>query len=416
MKLLFKIYILAFALLSFTSANAVTIKWLHLNAENSPNMPGILKAVAEYEAKTGNKVELQYLENESFKAKLPTMLQSDDRPDIFYSWSGGVMYDQARAGFLRDISGVVSDDYLSTLSAAAANAFTFEEQRVGIPTHVAQVAWWYNKELVNQAGVDVSKIVYWEDLLEVVKQIKSAGITPICLGGKDKWPVHFIWTHLHIRNGGKDLFLESLNNGGWGRPEYVKSGEQMLELVALDPFQNGYLAATWPDQAGLFGDGKCAMALMGNWMYGAQASNSASGEGLGDGNMGMFNMPATKGGLGDPGDTLGGINGWLFSSSAPDEAVELIMHYVSKEIQSEDAANGVYIPVVKGADTSIKNPFLKQVAGNIANSKYHQIFYDQFLGADIGRVVNDVSTDLAAGIISPEEATAQVQEAWEFNQ
>ena len=326
------------------------------------------------------------------------------------------MYDQARAGFLRDITGVVSDDYLSTLSAAAASAFTFEGQRVGIPTHVAQVAWWYNKDLINQAGVDVSKIVYWEDLLEVVKQIKSAGITPICLGGKDKWPVHFIWTHLHIRNGGQDLFLESLNNGGWGRPEYVKSGEQMLELVALDPFQDGYLAATWPDQAGLFGDGKCAMALMGNWMYGSQASNSASGEGLGDGNMGMFNMPATKGGLGDPGDTLGGINGWLFSSSAPDEAVELIMHYVSKETQSEDAANGVYIPVVKGADTSIKNPFLKQVAGNIANSKYHQIFYDQFLGADIGRVVNDVSTDLAAGIISPEEATAQVQEAWEFNQ
>ena len=160
MKLLFKIFILAFALLSFTSANAVTIKWLHLNEASSSNMPGILKAVAEYEAKTGNKVELQYLENESFKAKLPTMLQSDDRPDIFYSWSGGVMYDQAKAGFLRDISGVVSDDYLSTLSAAAANAFTFEEQRVGIPTHVAQVAWWYNKELVNQAGVDVSKIVY----------------------------------------------------------------------------------------------------------------------------------------------------------------------------------------------------------------------------------------------------------------
>jgi hypothetical protein len=31
-------------------------------------------------------------------------------------------------------------------------------------------------------------------------------------------------------------------------------------------------------------------------------------------------------------------------------------------------------------------------------------------------VVNDVSTDLAAGIISAEEATAQVQESWEFNQ
>ena len=124
----------------------------------------------------------------------------------------------------------------------------------------------------------------------------------------------------------------------------------------------------------------------------------------------------TAGGLGNPGDTLGGINGWLFSSSAPDSAVELIMHYTNKQIQSADAAAGAYIPIVKGADASIQNPFLKQVAKNIANSEYHQIFYDQFLGADIGRVVNDVSTDLAAGIITPEEATQAVQEAWEFNQ
>jgi raffinose/stachyose/melibiose transport system substrate-binding protein len=93
-----------------------------------------------------------------------------------------------------------------------------------------------------------------------------------------------------------------------------------------------------------------------------------------------------------------------------------MMHYVSLDIQKEDASNGAYIPIVKGADGSLTNPFLQQVAKNISNSEYHQIFYDQFLGADIGRVVNDVSTDLAAGIISAEEATQAVQEAWEFNQ
>ena len=378
--------------------------------------PNMVRAVEEFEAKTGHTVVLQYLENESFKAKLPTMLQSNDRPDIFYSWGGGVMYDQARAGFLRDVSSVVPDSYLDTVSAAAADAFTFEGQRVGLPLQVSQVAWWYNKDLMSQAGIDVSQIKMWDDLLDAVKQIKAAGITPICMGGKDKWPVHFVWTHLHIRNGGKGLFLESLNNGGWDRPEYIRSGEQMLELVELEPFQKGWLAATWPDQAGFFGDGKCAMALMGNWMYGAQASNSASGEGLADANMGMFNMPMTSGGMGDSGDTLGGINGWLFSSTASDAAVELMMHYVSLDVQKEDASNGAYIPIVKGADGSLTNPFLQQVAKNISNSEYHQIFYDQFLGADIGRVVNDVSTDLAAGIISAEEATQAVQEAWEFNQ
>jgi len=416
MRYFFKLIFSFLILLSFSTAKADTIKWLHLFGEDDNSYPNMVKAAKEFEEKTGHTVVLQYLENESFKAKLPTMLQSDDRPDIFYSWGGGVMYDQAKAGFLRDISSVVPDSYLETVSAAAADACTYEGQRVGLPKQVAQVAWWYNKDLISQAGVDVSKIQMWDDLLSAVKQIKDAGITPICMGGKDKWPVHFIWTHLHIRNGGKALFLESLNNGGWDRPEYIKSGEQMLELVALDPFQKGWLAATWPDQAGFFGDGKCAMAFMGNWMYGAQAANSASGEGLGDDNMGMFNMPMTAGGLGNPGDTLGGINGWLFSSSAPDSAVELMMHYVSKEIQTEDASIGAYIPIVKGADAALENPFLQQVAKSIANSEYHQIFYDQFLGADIGRVVNDVSTDLAAGIITAEEATLAVQEAWEFNQ
>jgi len=416
MKSFYRIVSSFIILVAFNTANAESIKWLHLFGEDSSQYPNMVRAVEEFEAKTGHTVVLQYLENESFKAKLPTMLQSNDRPDIFYSWGGGVMYDQARAGFLRDVSSVVPDSYLDTVSAAAADAFTFEGQRVGLPLQVSQVAWWYNKELMNQAGIDVSQIKMWDDLLDAVKQIKAAGITPICMGGKDKWPVHFVWTHLHIRNGGKGLFLESLNNGGWDRPEYIRSGEQMLELVALEPFQKGWLAATWPDQAGFFGDGKCAMALMGNWMYGAQASNSASGEGLADDNMGMFNMPMTNGGIGDSGDTLGGINGWLFSSTASDAAVELMMHYVSLDIQKEDASNGAYITIVKGADGSLTNPFLQQVAKNISNSEYHQIFYDQFLGADIGRVVNDVSTDLAAGIISAEEATQAVQEAWEFNQ
>ena len=45
------------------------------------------------------KVEVKYLENEAFKAKLPTMLQSDDsRPSLFYSWGGGVMDAQDKAG------------------------------------------------------------------------------------------------------------------------------------------------------------------------------------------------------------------------------------------------------------------------------------------------------------------------------
>lgn len=62
------------------------------------------------------------------------------------------------------------------------------------------------------------------------------------------------------------------------------------------------------------------------------------------------------------------------------------------------------------------NPFFRQVADNIAASNYHQVFYDQMLGPSVGRVVNDVSADPAAGVIAREEAAETVQEAWEFEQ
>ena len=44
----------------------------------------------------------------------------------------------------------------------------------------------------------------WDDLLAAVKKLKDAGITPIITGGGDKWPMHFYWSHLAMRIGGKD--------------------------------------------------------------------------------------------------------------------------------------------------------------------------------------------------------------------
>ena len=42
----------------------------------------------------GVKIEPQYLENEAYKAKLTTLLQSRDKPAMYYSWAGGVLRTQ----------------------------------------------------------------------------------------------------------------------------------------------------------------------------------------------------------------------------------------------------------------------------------------------------------------------------------
>ena len=66
LKIIFSISILSF----YSSANADTIKWLHLFGDDDLSMPKMLQAVKEFEDKTGHTVELQYLENESFKANI----------------------------------------------------------------------------------------------------------------------------------------------------------------------------------------------------------------------------------------------------------------------------------------------------------------------------------------------------------
>ena len=84
-----------------------TIKWLHL--ETNPDRLAAMQDVASaYEtAHPGVKVELQFLENEAFKAKLPTLLQSDDPPSLFYTWGGGVLKEQSETGKIRPIDDAV---------------------------------------------------------------------------------------------------------------------------------------------------------------------------------------------------------------------------------------------------------------------------------------------------------------------
>src|SRR4051812_21626817 len=86
------------------AAAQTSIKWLHFEA--NPNQLKIWEEVArDFESKNpGVKIEMQFLEAEAYKAKLPSMLQSKDRPHIIYSWAGGVLKSQIEAGVLEDIT------------------------------------------------------------------------------------------------------------------------------------------------------------------------------------------------------------------------------------------------------------------------------------------------------------------------
>lgn len=399
---------------SVAAASAqTTVKWLHI--EVNPNQVKLWEEVARaYEAKNpGVKVEMSFLENEAYKAKAPTLLQSKDRPHIILSWAGGVLQSQVEAGVIEDIT-EQAKGFVDTLAPAAVEAFKVNGKLYGVPMNLSQVGFMYNKELFAKAGVDATKIKSWDDLLGAVKQIKAAGITPIVVGGADKWPLHFYWTLMAVRLGGKDGIVQAMkgDNGGFESETYVKAAELYKQLVDLQPFQNGFLGFKNPQAVGAFGDGKGAMILAISSFYHTQKALAADKVGISDDKIGWFEFPMVPGAKGDPTDTLGGINGWLITKGAPKEALDFVKALVSKDVQTKQAAANFIIPVVKGADEGIVSPFMKNIAGNIARSKYHQNFYDQALGPNVGRVINDASAEIAGGSMTPKQAAKAVNDAW----
>ncbi|GGH23639.1 ABC transporter substrate-binding protein [Alsobacter metallidurans] len=402
----------ALAMTAGLAAAQTTVKWLHI--EVNPNQVKIWEEVArDFEAKNpGVKVEMQFLENEAYKAKLPTILQSKDRPHIIYSWAGGVLKSQVEAGVLEDLTPAMQG-YKDNLAPAAVAAFTVDGKIYGVPHAQSQVGFMVNKELMAKGGVDPASIKTWDDLLGAVKKLKAAGVTPIVAGGADKWPLHFYWTNLAVRLGGKPAFQAALKgeNGGFAGPVFLKSGELFKQLVDLQPFQNGFLGFKNPQAVGAFGDGKAAMILAISSFYHTQKALAADKKGIADDNIGWFDFPTVPGGQGDPTDTLGGINGWLVTKGAPKEAAAFLKHFVSLDVQKRLAAGNFLIPTFKGAEEGLASPFMRQIAANLAKSKYHQNFYDQDLGPNVGRVVNDATTEMAGGSMDAKQVAQAIQDA-----
>ena len=173
----------------------------------------------------------------SSKARLATVMQSGTPPDLFTSWGGGVLWSYAEAGLLRDITPEMTANNNewkdSFVAQAALDTFKMGDKYYGAPNDWGGVGLWYNKELFDKAGIkEVPKT--WTEFLADVKILKDAGITPITLGGKDKWTGHYWWVYLAVRAGGQKAFdAACTRTGSFADEPFVKAGELLMHINNL---------------------------------------------------------------------------------------------------------------------------------------------------------------------------------------
>lgn len=407
------------ASLAITASAAVadvTVDVLSINRDAATWQGLYTDAVASYEAANpGVKINLQLMEDEAFKQKLPTLLQSDAAPDMFFSWSGGVFYEQAEQGFLRALDDATVSEWQQDLSAGGMAALSHNGKYYGAPEASQNVAIWYNKDHAAALGIDPTAIKTYDDLLGAVETAKAGGVTPFVVGGQDKWPLHFFYSLIAMRIMGQEGMAASAagDNGGFNNDDWVRAGQEYMRLIELEPFQPGFMGVKYDAATGLWGDGAALFHLMGDWDLGASRGAATNG-GLSDDQLGVIPFPMIEGGKGAITDTLGGASGFVLTKDAPDEAIDFLKYFMGVEVQKAAASGGVYIPTVPSAGGLVEDVILKQFAAIGGASTYHQLFLDQFFGSELGGAINDVSAQMATGDITPEAAAELLEETRAF--
>jgi raffinose/stachyose/melibiose transport system substrate-binding protein len=397
---------------SGAAAQDITVvNWWHIttNEEEAAHMQ---QAADDFMAANPDvQIEITVQENEAFKTRLTTVMQSGEPPDIFQSWGGGVLQQYADAGLVRDLTDdLATDGWGETFGQAGLDLYATDGRNYGVPWRLGMVGFWYRKSQFAEAGIEAVPTT-WDEFLTAVQMLEDAGRTPISLGGGDKWPAHFYWVYLAIRNGGQAAFDAAYSReGSFADEPFVKAGADLVSLVELDPFQDGSLGTTYPDSAASFATGEGAIALMGHWFPGQLDGFAEDPEAL-RADLGWFPFPVVDGGAGDPTDVLGGGDGFAIGVNAPDAAVDFVRFLTSRETQTTWAEEGFAVPpTVTEAIPAVTDENLLPLMDALGEANYFQLYYDQFLPPAVGGVVNDQVQALIAGSTTP-EAVAEAIEA-----
>jgi raffinose/stachyose/melibiose transport system substrate-binding protein len=393
---------------SGNSSGKTTIEWWNITTTDPAKKIWAQRAKDFEAAHPDVKIKIVTLENEAYKSKMTALTTSGKLPDIFHTWGGGVLKQQIDAGLVEDLTGKVSSWTKDYLPAALA-AYRFDSKAYAVPFDIGMVGFWYNKALFKKAKIDTPPTT-WAGYLDAVKALKKAGVTPIALAGKEKWPGMYFWAYLSMRVAGLDAMQKAATDADFTGDGFVKAGQHLKDLVALDPFQKGFLGAAYSlpnGEAATMGNGKAAMELMGQW---APSVEKSSGKGIGD-DLGFFSFPAVEGGKGALTEVFGGGGGHAVRKGAPDAAVEFLKFFAEQEFAAKLVKETGLVPVSKDVRSALTDPNLSAVADALSSSTGFQLYLDQAYAPAVGQEINDSVAALIAGSKSPEQVTRSVTQA-----
>ncbi|MFJ1645492.1 extracellular solute-binding protein [Streptomyces sp. NPDC088258] len=343
------------------------------------------RIVATFNKTSKVKAVLDTVPGADYQKKLQTTISTPQAPDVFFNWGGGSIQPFVKANLLLPLDGLIAEnpELKSNFLPSVFNTAEVDGKAYGIPMRGTQpVLLFHNKKVLADAGAPTPKT--WDELLDAVKKLKAAGVTPIALGGADKWPTLMWFEYLYDRVAGPGLFKDALagDKTAWESAESRKALAMIRELVDAGAFGTNYDSVKYTDNGSpaLLGSGKAGFELMGSWAYSAQRELNPE---FAEKDLGYTGFPTVAGGKGDPADIVGNTNNFysvLKKTKHADAIAEFLKLMYSDEFVKAQLAIG-NLPTTtntsKFLDSADNPDYLKYQFGLVDKAESFQLSWNQ---------------------------------------
>lgn len=223
----------------------------------------ISDAVKDFEQKTGATVDLEFKGRKGLKEGLIPALDADQQVDLFEGSANKANYGDR----IIDLEDLVSkEDYEKDSIPAMMKLMRsyYEDGKLReIPYQMKANGYMYNKALFEKAGITETPKT-WDDFLAACDKLKAAGITPLTTD--DAYAMQAFGMHL-ARLVGSDEVKAIANDGGWDKPEVLKTAQAFEDLANDGYFSKQVTSNVWPTgQNTEFATGTAAMYCVGTFV------------------------------------------------------------------------------------------------------------------------------------------------------
>jgi raffinose/stachyose/melibiose transport system substrate-binding protein len=345
----------------------------------------------------------------SYIQKLETLAAANKLPELFDTDATPFAQQLAKQGKMLD-----AEKLLKTLNVydsyrpAALDYQRFDDGSLYmIPFQFELEFIWYNKALLQKAGVSVPKSL--DDIPAMCTALRKAGVTPIAIDGQDQWPLERYVAYQPFRAAGPD-FVQKLKKGEakFSDPAGQKTVQWMAALGKANCFQDGFSSQGYSDAQNQFTSGKAAMYNIGTWELPSLATDKLNPAVRQD--IDFTTLPVTEGSVTAANEYVSpsGI-GMAVNAKTYDPLVSDFLKFALAKYPSQYAATGALSPTtdVQTAIPANATPLYKKAiekAGDLGG-KQAMPWDTQLDPTTNGRLQQELVL-LVQGDITPEQFTS----------